>query len=47
MSRHKIIKALDLDEELDDYDGAQGDDIDDELSPEDKGNAYIPYSMIE
>ncbi len=37
MSRHKLVKALDLDEELDDYDGAgydgQGDE---ELTPEDK-----------
>ena len=37
MSRHKLVKALDLDEELDDYDGADYDDQgDNELAPEDK-----------
>lgn len=38
MSRHKLVKGLDLDEELDVYDGAD-DDIDEEqeeLAPEDK-----------
>ncbi len=37
MSRHKLVKALDLDEELDDYDGADYDAHgDEELAPEDK-----------
>ena len=37
MSRHKLVKALDLDEELDDFEG--GDEYDDgqEVTAEDKG----------
>lgn len=37
MSRHKLVKALDLDEELDDFDGGTKPDYDDEVSAEDKG----------
>ena len=37
MSRHKLIKTLNLDDELDDYDGALEDELDEELSPEDRG----------
>ena len=38
MSRHKLVKSLDLEEELDDYDGAEDDtyEEDGELAPEDK-----------
>lgn len=41
MSRHKLVKGLDLDEELNDYDGAEYDPYEDEeaaaeLAPEDK-----------
>ena len=31
------MKGLDLDEELNDFDGAAESDYDDELAPEDKG----------
>lgn len=37
MSRHKLFKTLDLDEELEDFDGAGDDNDADDLSPEDKG----------
>ena len=37
MSRHKLVKALDLDEELDNFDGGTDPDYDDEVSAEDKG----------
>ena len=40
MSRHKMVKALDLNEELDVYDGLESDDFNDDLSPEDKGTAF-------
>ncbi|KAG8532695.1 uncharacterized protein KY384_002572 [Bacidia gigantensis] len=36
MSRHKFVKALNLDDELDEYDGALDEDVQDEYSPEDK-----------
>ena len=36
MSRHKLVKGLDLHEELDDYDGAEDDTYEEELAPEDK-----------
>ena len=36
MSRHKLVKGLDLEEELDDYDGAEDDTYEEELAPEDK-----------
>lgn len=44
MSRHKLVKNLDLDDELDDYDG--GEDYEDdgtgeELSEEDKENMAV------
>ena len=41
MSRHKLVKALDLDEELDDFDGGEDDDYEEEISVEDKGNKSI------
>jgi len=37
MSRHKLIKSLDLDEELGDFFGVGEDHDADDLSPEDKG----------
>ena len=37
MSRHKLVKNLDLDEELNDFAGASDDDLEEDLSPEDKG----------
>jgi hypothetical protein len=36
MSRHKLVKALDLDEELDDFDGGAESDYD-EVSAGDRG----------
>ena len=43
MSRHKLVKALDLDKELDDFDG--GSDYDDEIGAEDKGR-YLRTSIV-
>lgn len=40
MSRHKLVKALDLDEELDDFDGGAESDYDEGVSAEDKGTQY-------
>ena len=37
MSRHKLVKALDLDEELDDFQGDAESDYGEEVSPEDRG----------
>ena len=37
MSRHKLVKALDLDEELDDFEGDRESDNGEEVSAEDKG----------
>ena len=37
MSRHKLIKGLDLDEELNDFDGGVDEEYDDGVSAEDKG----------
>ena len=37
MSRHKLVKALDLDEELDDFQGDAEPDYGDEVSAEDRG----------
>ena len=37
MSRHQLVKNIDLDAELDDYDGLSDEDGQEELSPEDKG----------
>ena len=37
MSRHKLVKALDIDEELDDFDGGVEPEYDEEVSVEDKG----------
>jgi len=41
MSRHKLVKALDLDEELDDFDGGAESGYDDEISAEDKGTCIL------
>lgn len=37
MSRHQLVKNIDLASELDDYDGFSDEDGPEELSPEDKG----------
>ena len=37
MSRHKLVKGLDLDEELNDFDGGVEDEYDEGVSAEDKG----------
>lgn len=37
MSRHKLVKALDLTDELDDFDGGAESDYEDEIGVEDKG----------
>ena len=37
MSRHKLVKGLDLNEELNDFDGGVEDEYDDVVSAEDKG----------
>lgn len=37
MSRHKLVKGLDLDEELDDFDGGAESDYGEEVDAEDKG----------
>ena len=42
MSRHKLVKNLDLDKELDDFDGGIESDDGEEVSLEDQGNEYFP-----
>lgn len=42
MSRHKLVKALDLGEELDDFDGGADSDYGDEVGAEDKGMYHLP-----
>lgn len=42
MSRHKLVKALDLDEELDDFDGGAESDYGEEIGAEDKGIYSLP-----
>jgi hypothetical protein len=44
MSRHKIVKNLDLDEELDDYDG--GNDYDDSYGGADGGAGGVEGSLV-
>lgn len=52
MSRHKLVKGLDLDDELADYDGAEDDTYEEEMTPEDKGrgthgeSAYLTGCLI-
>lgn len=46
MSRHKFVKALDLDEVLDDYDGGLGEDVEEELAPEDRGRHPVSLLFI-
>ncbi|KAL8833840.1 MAG: hypothetical protein Q9170_004062 [Blastenia crenularia] len=49
MSRHKLVKTMDLDDELDDFDGANYDnDLDavDELTTEDKGSPDMSGSSL-
>lgn len=40
MSRHKLVKALDLDDELDDFDGGAESDDGEEVTAEDKGSHH-------
>ena len=42
MSRHKLVKALDLDEELDDFDGGVDPDYEEEIGADDKGTYILP-----
>ena len=44
MSRHKLVKNLDLDEELDDFNGETESDYGEEISIEDKGMSPRPPS---
>ena len=37
MSRHKLVKALDLDAELDDFEGGAESDYEEDLGAEDRG----------
>ena len=37
MSRHKLVKGLDLDEELNDFDGGVEEEYEEGVSAEDKG----------
>ena len=46
MSRHKLVKNLDLDEVLDDYDGALDENVDEDLAPEDRGKRRVSHSTI-
>lgn len=42
MSRHKLVKNLDIDDELDDYDGCVEEDAEeDELTADDKGTSQV------
>lgn len=41
MSRHKLVKNIDLDDELDDFDGYSDDGGEEELSSEDKGGLAV------
>ncbi len=41
MSRHKLVKALDLDDELDDFDGGAESDYGEEVGAEDRGISPI------
>lgn len=45
MSRHKLVKALDLDDELDDFDGGAESDTDDGVSAEDRGALVLRYNI--
>lgn len=42
MSRHKLVKALDLNEELGDFEGDPESDHGEEVGPEDKGVYSFP-----
>lgn len=48
MSRHKLVKALDLEDELDDFDGGAESDYDDETGAEDKGTISVTrdYGLV-
>ena len=47
MSRHKLVKALDLDEELDDFDGGAESEYEEEIAGEDKGSSsFSPRTRL-
>lgn len=46
MSRHKLVKALDLDEELDDFDGGADSDYGDEVGAEDKEHLRLGTAKV-
>ena len=46
MSRHKLVKNLDLDEELDDYDGGDPYDDDDENSTGEDSEVFIAVRLL-
>ena len=46
MSRHKLVKAIDIDDELDDFDGGVS-DYDEEVGAEDKGTSNLLSKMVE
>lgn len=41
MSRHNLVKALDLEDELDDFDGGAESDYDEYVSNDDKGTLIV------
>lgn len=47
MSRHKLVKALDLDDELDDFDGGAESDTDDGVSAEDRGALILRHKVVD
>ncbi|CAF9916930.1 Hsp70 suppressor, GTPase facilitates ribosomal subunit dissociation [Imshaugia aleurites] len=46
MSRHKLVKALDLDEELDDFDGGAESDYGEEIGAEDKEQLRVGTARV-
>lgn len=46
MSRHKLVKALDLEDELDDFDGGAESDYDGDISHDDKGNLVLSLNAL-
>lgn len=45
MSRHKLVKALDLDEELDDFDGGAESEYGEKVDAEDRGVPVLPAQL--
>jgi len=46
MSRHKLVKALDLEDELDDFDGGAESDRDEHISNDDKGTLILSLETL-